>query len=70
MSNILHVDVIEKDNDLEKLLNQYDSKFDEPFPRYYLRSWDEDFLCEAISECLKSGEPFNPYNYEEEDVLF
>ena len=70
MSNILHVDVIEKDNELEKLLDKYDKQFDEQFPRFYLKSWDEDLLCEEIRECLKTGVPFNPYKDEEEDVLF
>lgn len=71
MSDILKLEVIEKENELEKLLKQYDSKFEEPFPRYYLRNWDEDLLCEEIRECLKTGEPFNPYKgMEDEDALF
>ena len=70
MSDILHVDVIEKENRLEALLKDYDNFFDEQFPRFYLKSWDEDLLCEEIEECLATGVPFNPYKDEDEDVLF
>lgn len=43
---------------MDKLLEQYEKKFDECFPLMLTRGMSEKDIKEAIKECLKKNKPY------------
>lgn len=53
---------------LERLLNEYQERFDESFPIFLLMGVDGGEIKKIIEDCLARGQPYEP-EYED-DILY
>lgn len=51
--------------ELEKALNAYMEKFDEPFPLIIVNDLDNEEIIEEIMKCIEKGVPAEPPEYDD-----